>query len=209
MIKISNLFLRRRGGLDLAKVKIASEALHQVKNCEVNSWILSGVDAVKKFSDTQVLGKKGTINWPFQRVQYIFSNLPICTLCNSSFLTEMKSFVAECWNHSFYSKLRHFQIRGDGDWRAHVRRVPMEKQFSTRLRNWRRTHKKRRLDLWLCQLMKFLNWVILTRSYLHIAYLPVKRVSWEFHHARKLETKPEKHIKGQSHQCRRYMFTKL
>ena len=115
MIKISNLFLRRRGGLDLAKVKIASEALHQVKNCEVNSWILSGVDAVKKFSDTQVLGKKGTINWPFLRVQYIFSNLPICTLCNSSFLTEMKSFVAECWNHSFYSKLRHFQIRGDGD----------------------------------------------------------------------------------------------
>ena len=151
------MFLRRRGGLDLAKVKIASEALHQVKNCEVNSWILSGVDAVKKFSDTQVLGKKGTINWPFLRVQYIFSNLPICTLCNSSFLTEMKSFVAECWNHSFYSKLRHFQIRGDGDWRAHVRRVPMEKQFSTRLRNWRRTHKKRRLDLWLCQLMKFLK----------------------------------------------------
>ena len=42
----------------MAKVKIASEALHQVKNCEVNSWILSGVDAVKKFSDTQVLKKR-------------------------------------------------------------------------------------------------------------------------------------------------------
>ena len=42
----------------MAKVKIASEALHQVKNCEVNSWILSGVDAVKKFSDTQVLEKR-------------------------------------------------------------------------------------------------------------------------------------------------------
>ena len=72
-------------------------------------------------------------------MQYILSNLPIFVLYLILFLTEMKSFVAECWNHSFNSKLRHFQIRGDGDWRAHVRRVPMEKQFPTRLRNWKGT----------------------------------------------------------------------
>ena len=55
MIKIFNLFFRGKGyppRSRLHQVALAS----QVKNCGVNSGILSGMDAIKNFSDTQ-LGK--------------------------------------------------------------------------------------------------------------------------------------------------------
>lgn len=93
-------------------------------------------------------------------MQYILSNLPIFVLYLILFLTEMKSFVAECWNHSFNSKLRHFQIRGDGDWRAHVRRVPMEKQFPTRLRNWKGTAQE--VKAWF--MILFMTWKLNSKS---------------------------------------------